>query len=576
MPVPDQTPEDTQPLLLLEDREEPETGWDLKGLFLQALLMVRMTLPTALSYDFSFSLFVLGAMMTNYSSTLDSDDAENTREAAALVTTFLNTVAFLMFSSVLPAVYEIGGALGTLGGPVKIKEEIAAMEAAERFENASEDLESAIVRIQAPPSIEENDRSVMDAVARIPRNMALWGSAWSLAAFGVMMDAKNVLTFLGQNERSAELAQDFLQAYAGFTLTFPARLGIEFMLLNLLDQKRAALMADSSLVAFMGIAYYLGFEKAKGLAGFGLAAGAGVATTFVGFTAYLLKKYNHYFHFIKNWASFSYEDVKNTASLAWKSLPVMGTMVADTSAGFVLNLVAGLTPGVLAVQNYATQYVLLSTVFTASASQVGSMLVAGARGAAKTPEEKPGKYQGTYSAVRDTATSALLATAGVSTLLGLFVSIFPKAYTVMLGGAVTPEVEAELVSVLPITAVGTLLDSLRYTALNGLRAVGDNVIPSVISSLSLWSGIGVAYWLSAVEGWAAKGIAIGYAAGGALGLGSLIALRGREDLSPEVLAKADGFRLIAPEGSPRTFEVVANDSLSSASTPLANGTENNK
>ncbi len=508
---------DQQPLLgatseetgetALVPREEAEISIDASfftSLFWQALLIIKTTLPTALSYDFSFSLFILGTMMTQYSTDLDSDEATNTREAAALTTTFLNTVAFLIFSSALPAVYAIGGALGQL-------------------QNKNGDLKA--------------EQEAKYAIAKIPRNVFLWSSIWTGAAIGVMANAKEFLMGLGQNERSAELTQDFLQNYSWFTLTFPARLGIEFMLLNLQDQNIAALIADTSLATFMGLAYYLGFQKNEGMKGFGLAAGAGVATTFVGFTAYLLKKYDKEYEFIKNWCSFTKKDLIQIKDLAQASLPVMGAMVADVSAGFVLNVVAGLTPGVLAVQNYATQYVLLTLVFTASASQVGSMFIANARGKAKA-----GKTT-TYADVQNTAASALLATGGLSLFFGVLVSIFPKTLMALLGGNITPEIATELSSVLPITAVGALLDSLRYTGLNSLRAIGDNAIPSLISSLSLWSGIGAAYWLSAIKGLGAQGIAAGYAAGGALGLSSLLALRGIKDFAPKALAKADGFAL---------------------------------
>mgnify|MGYP002132798541 CR=1 FL=1 len=437
---------------------------------------VKRTLPTALSYDFSITLPVLGILITHlgYPTT------------APAVVTMISTIGSLQCACVLPCAFTLGALFGELNEKEKV---------------LKEQQENVI-------TLSKEITGLKNKIGRTPKNGVLAGLLFTPVAVLPMIFAEPVLSTLGQNEAVAASAQEFFRCYAPFFLTFSPRLAMAFVLFSSGHTTKAMLIVDSVLLATITLEYTLAFETPLALTGLGLANGFGLSCTAIGFTAYVGYKFDG-FHFIKNFFSYKSEDYQQVLGFIRMGGPIILTIVSDVAVSFAMSIFAGLlSEDILELQNIATQFVGLNAVITAAASQTTALMASEQRGKAKAGNLS-------YASIKRVAIAGIMANLVLQLPLICFSTVFSNEFSKMVGSS--PD-ESKIRQLLLINSAYLLIDAVRYNTLETTRALGDNGWPSFISSTLLWCGVGISYLLSNKTDLKEQGLPLGLLIGSLLGV----------------------------------------------------------
>lgn len=441
---------------------------------------IKRTIPTALSYDFSLGLPIIGAMMTH----------AGEGKAAPVTTMAINTVGFLMFATILPSSFE----LGRLKGELEELEKISLTEPNAQLNTIDE---------------------IKNAIIRTPKN-AIIASQIGTGAICVFVFSAPILSLLGQRPEIANTAQDFLRYYAPFFLVFTPRLAMEFVLLTHKNQNWAMGIADSALIVTFVAQYLFGFQvpHLKAVTGLAIGSGLGMVLTFSGFTARVLALFGPR-EFCSHFFSWEANDIKQIKGFLTNALPIMFNLVCEVSTGFALSLIAGTLPGdAIEKQNVATVYLTLNTVLVAASGQTASLMVSEALGRLKA-------NSALVHEVQLAGAAGNLANFTVQILPALFVTVFPMPFAYIIGAPQSLNIN-ELRNLLMLTVLFTLIDGFRYNMLQIARALGANLLPSLTSSGAVWLGVGLAYVLSKDTSLGVLGLPVGLATGAAIGAAALI------------------------------------------------------
>lgn len=401
---------------------------------------IKRTIPTILSYDNDLGLPVLGIMITH----------RGFPDAAPIITTMLNTMLFLQYANVMPASFELGQLFGEL-------------------------------------SADKDNIALKNKISRVPRNGVIAGLLSAPAIFA-MIYASPLLSALGQSDDMvANPSYEFFKYFWPFFLAFSPRLLMEFVLLTFEKQNAAMIIALCSLAVTITVQYILGFETSLGLSGLGLGNGSGVLLTAIGFTMCVAYHFHNEYSFFKKIFAWDSSDWQAIGTLIKESGPIVFTGVSDVSVAFVITLIAGLLRGdALKIQNIATQYLNMNALITAAGSQTLGIVAAEQRGRAKVKTTS-------YDSIQVATKAGLLATFILQLPFMLFICIFPDVFSKIVGTTIKSETLRHL---LLITAAYSCVDGARLNILQATRSIGDNAIPSLISSILLWVGAGISYILS--------------------------------------------------------------------------------
>lgn len=456
---------------------------------------IKQTIPTALSYDFSLGVPITQVGMTHLGE----------GNAAPSTTSLLNTLGYLQFAAVIPTANTLGGLFGEL--------EAKKCQLEKEANGAAKEL------------LKTEISNLRQKISRTPRNGIIAGLV-AAPTILVMVYAKDVLIFFRQDEEVAEASEDFFRAYAPFFSAVSMRLGMEFVLLTSNKQTIAMLIADGALLATIALQYTFAFELSQGLEGLGRGSGMGILLTTTGFTTYITLTYKD-FSFLKSFFSWAAEDAQQVWELIKAGGPIILTVMSDILANLAINFMAGVLPGdALAMQNVATEFLNINTFITAASSQTTSLNVARLNGGVAAGEVLP------YS-VRRAAIAGVVATTALQLPLIIFVSSATAEFASLVGEPVDDSTAQHLML---LTTGYALIDALRNNMLYMLRALGDNVRPSIASSAALWLGVGASYALSTCTQLGVLGLPVGLSGGALLGTAILTnRLRHRLNYSPQLV-----------------------------------------
>lgn len=433
-----------------------------EGFFSIAKTTGAETLQTAAAYDFSLLFVELQLYITHLGK----------GAAAPAITSMLSILGYLQFSAVMPTSNTLPGLLGEL----KKKEDL--------LDNKADhtQLNNEIIKLKK-------------IISNTPKNGIAAGLVWTPAIIFVMVYADDVLLLFKQNENVTEPAENFFKAYAPFFTMIPLRLGMEFTLFSFNKRLAAMLIADSALLATIGLQYILTYQVPLDLKGLGLATGTGAVLTSVGFSAYVAIHFKD-FKFLKSFLSWTREDVGQIWSLIKEQIPMIACAVGDVLANFATNNIAGTLPGnALVKQNVATAFLNFNMILIAAGAQTNAMRLGYQNG-----NKEPGH------SLRLSTLAGITAVSSLQLPLMLFVSFFPSQFATLVGESVE---ESEMQKLMLLTVAYASLDSLRVNILSILRALGDNLKPSVASSLSLLLGVLGSYGLSVYTELGVTGLPIG-------------------------------------------------------------------
>lgn len=476
----------------------------------------KRTIFTALSYNFSFNLPVIGIMMTF----LGHD------KAVAATTTMLDALACLQLAAVLPTSFEMSRLFGELKELEKSTEQKllvfrdTSITTVAKKEQSPPIPQITIMSIQLPAEEKISDPTNMASnqnvvtqtpnlktkIERTSKNGAVVGIMSSIPIFFTMIFSGSVLSLFGQDEKVASPAQTFFTYYAGFFLIFPLRYATEFVLLASKNQKAAMLIAMFAFIATVGLQYALTFKTSLGLEGLSIAAGTGDILTAILYSIYVAHQFKQ-FNFFRNSLSYTSMDWQQIRRFIKEAIPITLTMASDILIPFVASILAGLLSGTaIAAWNVAAQYLNINIWLIAASSQTTAMLVGEQRGKAKINAS-------TYVFVKRAVWAGLLATLVLQIPLAVFVSSAPTLFSNLTGS----NEQSDKHYLMLATAGYALVDGLRNTLLQTTRSLGDNVRSAAISTSMLWLGLGVSYVLSNYTNIAVLGIPIGLSIGALLG-----------------------------------------------------------
>jgi len=477
--------------------------------------ILKRTLPTALAYDFSISLPVLGSMITH----LGNGEGE-----AAPITALLALVGMLIYASILPSSFYLGTAFGEL----KEKEEQL-----KNLEKNSAEYQKLISEIQI----------IEMQIARTPRNAIIAFLPYLLSVLPLAL-SKQLLTALKQDASVANAAQNFFEVYSPFfSFCMPIRLPIEFALLAAKKQIPAMLIADTSLLITIGIQYGLGFWTPLRLLGLGLGGGIGTALTSIGFLIYAGKFFKNmpFFNKIFSWNE---NDGQQIRSFIKTVPPIYFSVASDMTVSFVASIFAGLLGNdALKKQNIVTQFFNLNMLMTAANSQTTALTIS----------EENGKRHAAQSrstvGIKHAVIAGALSNIILQLPLALFVFIAPGTFSSCIGASIADPEEIRFLML--AAAAYSFIDGIRFNLLQSSRALGDNAIVSILSFICMGLGVMAAYLVSQYTSLGVTAIPTSLAGGALAGTLVLMARLKRYIANLETVADDEAPMIVATDAADR-------------------------
>ncbi|CAM2888665.1 MATE efflux family protein [Legionella steigerwaltii] len=428
-----------------------------------------LSLPMALSFTFSFEIFLIVLLLNTLS------ENEDEVAAATLISTMINTLLVIgmapLFSMSVVASNKIG-----------------------ELTEAEKNGETNEVVLQEK----------REYIAGISRN-GLWLSTFlTPPIMAGMIFSKPLLTNLfGQNDHVAELTQNALRIYSPAVAGVLTRISTEQMMFSFGRSTPAMLMGLASLAVGTGISAWLGF----GGLGIPKMGSAGIIGGYV-FEAYLTSLlYALYLAKHKDFSQYEFFKIFKKFSGQFAQLKELlqigGSITLSVASEMAMSLSVSILSGALGTKEQAAitnlnQYIFFNFLLLAGFGQGNSQEINRLIGAKRyVSASNMGKY-------------GLLTTLIYTTPVPLFFAVMPG---VLVMGNNSNQIKDILKYLAPIMSTGVILDSARYNLLQQLRVLGDLKGSTIISVSALSLGITGSALLGLKTKLGIYGVAAGYTGG---------------------------------------------------------------
>jgi multidrug resistance protein, MATE family len=446
--------------------------------------------PIALSYTFSFEVFLTTFMLTY----LNSDD-EKELAAITLIATMMNTLILLSISPLL-------------GMSVLASEEIGKLELAERNNTEQQKL-----------------TEMRDYIAGINRMGLYISGLMAPPTIAALYFSKSILTnIFEQDEQTSAYAQKFLRPYSLAAPAVLARMCSEQMMFSFKHAKAAMVLGLISLTIGTAIASTLSIDEESEHS----FNARGVAIGFVFEAALIALLYGLYIARHKQFKDFKFfdfnqirkEDYQQLVKLCETGAPIVLSVASELGTSLSMGVLAGwVGTREQAALTSAMQCVFFSFILILAFGQVCMQEVSRNIGAENYElASKTGKY-------------------GLSISLG-YIAIFPALCAIdprllTLGISTNQENTLGILKYLmPIISVGIIADIVRYNVLQQLRGLGDSKMASAISIAGLSTGVAISAGLGLKTSLGIYGVGAGYTTGITL-TGAVLFSRWQKKIEPE-------------------------------------------
>lgn len=459
------------------DDEEVE-GDDYFGFWRTFKELSSLSLPMALSFTFSFEIFLIVVLLNSLS------ENEDEVASATLISTMINT--FLV----------IGMA------PLFSMSVIASNKIGELTEDETNGETNEIV-------LQEK----REYIAGINRNgLFLSALVTPPVMMGLIFSKPLLTTLFGQSEHVAEITQNFLRIYSPAVAAVMTRISSEQMMFSFGHAKPAMLLGLASLAVGTGVGAWLGF----GGLGVPKLGGTGIAIGYV-IEAYLTSlSYALYLAKHKDFSQYEFFNIFKRFSGQFKQfielLQIGSSITLSVASEMAMSLSVSILSGMLGTKEqaaitYLNQYIFFNFLMLAGFGQSNSQELNRLIGAKKYENaSRMGKY-------------GLLTTLIYTTPVPLFFAVMPG---VLIIGKAPSQVKEILKYLAPIMSTGVILDSARYNLLQQLRVLKDLKGSTIISVSALSLGITGSALLGLKTKLGIYGVAAGYTGGVIIAIPGLV------------------------------------------------------
>ncbi|KTC80553.1 multidrug efflux protein [Legionella cherrii] len=483
----DQKEDDDETLItpINNSDNEDEVAYGLWDVFKS---LSSLSVPMALSFTFSFEIFLIVVLLNALS------ENEDEAASATLISTMINTLLVVgmapLFSMSVVASNKIG-----------------------ELTEAEKEGETNEVVLQEK----------REYIAGINRN-GLWLSAVLTPPImaGMIFSKPLLTTIFGQNDQVAEITQHFLRVYSPAVAGVLTRISTEQMMFSFGRSKPAMFMGFASLLVGTGISSWLGFGGlgVPKMRGDGVAIGYVIEAylTSLAYALYLAKhKDFSQYEFFKIFKKFSgqFAQLKEL-------LEIGGSITFSVASEMAMSLSVSILSGMLGTKEQSVitdlnQYIFFNFLLLAGFGQGNSQELNRLIGARK--------YENASSMGKYGLLTTLIYTAPVP----LFFAVMPG---VLVMGNNPGEVKDMLKYLAPIMSAGVILDSARYNLLQQLRVLRDLRGSTMISVSALSLGITGSALLGLKTKLGIYGVVAGYTGGVIIALPGL-AYRWRNRINAE-------------------------------------------
>ena len=339
--------------------------------------------------------------------------------------------------------------------------------------------------------------------------MGLWLSIlYGLAIVPVMWWSAPILRFAGQDPEVARLAQDFLRI-GGWGIV-PALLIMVFKsYLAALEKTQVVLWVTlAAVVVNFAIAWVLIFghwgAPEMGVRGAAIASLTVQAFSFVllAFYAAFAPSLQRFQLFVRFWRP-DWHAMRQVVRLG---VPIGLTGLAESGLFIAAAMMMGWIGTVeLAAHGIAMELTALTFMLHLGLSNAATVRVGLAEG------------KGDVQAMRDSALTAMVLSAGVASLMVILFLVAPNSLIGLFLDESKPEAANILVfatTLLAVAALFQMFDAMQVMALGFLRGVQDTRVPMVIAAFSYWLiGIPTSYFLAFGFGLGGAGLWLGLVVG---------------------------------------------------------------
>lgn len=443
--------------------------------------LARLSLQMAASYTFSFEVVVLVYTMGRI------NNNQNNLAAISLISSMLNTIVYI-------------GATPLFSISIIAAEELGAYRIAEKYNSEEFQLNADAAR---------------DQIAVIYRHSLLLAGALTLPMVACLVFSQPLLDSLQQNKDVARITQNFLRPFALWIPAFMFRMCSEQIIYGFGQSKKVMqiTLASFILTVPLGISLSLGSAGLPNLGYWGLLIGC-ITESYISSVAMLAyvacsKQFQPFklFDFSRPWEKYVSQRQKIGALGGF----ILLTSLSETIGLFINSTLAGLI-GVeqQAALSLCSQFTLVTFLLQTASGQTCSQEMNRALG------------QKQFELVSLLGKSGLISSVALVFPIPLVFAISPELLTGIVGNS-NSGIQTILNSLVPLMAVATLIDLVRYNLLQQLLILKDVNRSALISTGSLLFGIILSAVLGLKTDMGIYGVATGYAMGVSLATISLLA-----------------------------------------------------
>jgi Na+-driven multidrug efflux pump len=333
------------------------------------------------------------------------------------------------------------------------------------------------------------------------------GTGITLISAAGIFYSKTILTkWFGQDERVAELVQDYLYWYATSLPIYPLRIAGEQLLFALKKPIPAMAIGFPSFLIGTALAITLAFPLKMGIAGAAIGYSVEVGLTGLGCTAYL----QYAFRDIPFFTNYSIDDLKKELkNLLSEGLTFLTQFSSEFGAAFAISAFAGkLGKTKQAAYGFLTQLFTLSMLPSFATSNVVTQEVARLIG------------QKDYINARRFARIGLLTSVGEVMIPNIAIALKPELWTYLMATSIRPSEMAIVKKLMPTAAIQVIVDTAGIGMTNTLRAAGYSFQAMALRIIGIIIGVALAYFLSNLtrlnENGLAGGLTMGLIIGSAI------------------------------------------------------------
>lgn len=474
--------------------------------------LTRLSLQMASSYTFSFEMIILVYTLGRI------NNAQNNLAAISLISSMLNTIVYI-------------GATPLFSISIITAEKLGAYRIAELGNSEKFQLTADASR---------------DEIAVIYRHSILLAGALTLPMVACLVFSQPLLTGLQQNNQVAHISQDFLRPFSLCVPPFMLRMCSEQIIYGFGQSKSVMQITLASFIPTLSLGLALSFGAAglPNLGNWGLLAGC-ISESYLSSIAMLMyvalskqfKPFN-FFDFSRSWDKYANQRQK---------ISTLGGFILLISLSETIGMLINSTfAGMVGVQQQAalslcSQFTLIAFLLQIACGQTCSQEMNRALGQKK------------YELVSLLGKSSLISSVSLVAPIPLLFACSPGLLTRILGTA-DDEMQIILNGLVPIMAVATIVDVIRYNLLQQLLILKDVNHSALISTGNLLFGIVLSGVLSLATDMGIYGVATGYAIG--VSLASLCLLtrwipRIQADAIKQHGEKREPIALVAPQTNRR-------------------------